>query len=113
MSLTRDRLEKIKKAAFRRVVRVRGNVKGVINLDSAIDAKEFDAKGEVNPVTTAKEIHNPRTDTPVAEYIYLRKIRDLTADEPEPDPKNNHSLVPEMDEFLKNPPPSLADDLRG
>lgn len=102
-AMTEEQVEKILAQTLRWVLRANGDL---VNLGIADrNGQEFDPH---NPMTNSltSPIASEFGDTPVAEYVYLVRLK-----APWDTPKRDyHKLDPrmDMDEFFKNPPPALA-----
>ena len=102
-AMTEEQVEKILAQTLRWVIRANGDL---VNLGIAErNGQEFDQYNP-NTISVTSPIGSEFGDTPVAEYVYLVRLK-----APWDTPKRDfHKLDPrmDMDEFFKNPPPALA-----
>lgn len=100
-AMTEGEVEKILHQTTRWVLRANGDL---VNLGIADrNGQEHDPH---NPNTNSltPPISSEYGDTPVAEFVYMVRLK-APIDTPR---RDYYKLVPDMEEFLKNPPPALA-----
>lgn len=100
-AMTEDEVQRILIQTTRWVLRANGDI---VNLGIADrNGQDFDPHNP-NTISVTPPIGSEFGDTPVAEYVYLVRLK-APVDTPR---RDFHKLVPDMEDFLKSPPPALA-----
>lgn len=109
-ALSRQELEKlIYNCTERFMVREDGAERRLVDLDAGQLPKLPEGvvvtPEMISGAEAQREYYNERTDRAVAEFVYLYKLKGIDVATP---PSQYYTLVPHMDEVLKNPPEPLA-----
>lgn len=116
IKLSPERYRQIVDESFRHIYRIdpASNKGKLIYLDIGKHPPIDPNDPMTKPLVVERLIMDKQTDTPVSEFIYLRKVFDLSAGQTEPKSDYYSQLIPTplMDNFFDNPPPSIADEER-